>query len=152
MIRINRHTDYGVRILLALAQQPAGERISTSTVTQTMLIPPVLAQRIVAELARGGFILTSPGRDGGIKLGRPPVEINLLQVVEFFEGPIYLSDCLSDRLDCPFISKCPVSRRWERLHTLLRKEMESITFEELAHEASLADVLSPDGDEVPSFI
>ena len=145
MIRINRHTDYGVRILLALAAQPAGERVFTATVHKNMLIPPALAQRIVAELARGGFILTTAGRDGGIQLARQPKEINLLQVVEFFEGPIVLSDCLSERLDCPFIEKCPVSRRWTRLHTLLRKEMESITFEELAQDASSIDMLIPEG-------
>ena len=100
-----------------------------------MLIPPALAQRIVAELARGGFILTFPGRDGGLLLARAPEAINLREVVEHFEGPLILSDCLMAGVDCPFDRKCPVRCRWVRLQSLLMDELQKISFAELAQEA-----------------
>jgi hypothetical protein len=44
-------------------------------------------------------------------------------------------------LDCPFSTSCPVSRRWERLHSLLRREMEIITFKDLADDTVAAESL-----------
>ena len=71
MLRINRQTDYAVRVLLALAKKPPETRLSTAEIREEMLIPKSVSLRIVADLARGGFIKTFPGRDGGIKLAHP---------------------------------------------------------------------------------
>jgi Rrf2 family iron-sulfur cluster assembly transcriptional regulator len=142
MIRINRQTDYAVRVVLSLAKRGQNERASTSQIQQEMLIPPSLAQRIVADLARGGFVNTYPGRDGGLTLSRPAKEINLRQIVEHFEGKFFMSDCLVDSGECPFDNKCPVRFRWARLQSLMVRELEQITFEDLAREApSVADLI-----------
>ena len=135
MIRINRQTDYAVRLILSLARREEGKRVSTAEIRKEMLIPPALAQRIVADLARGNFILTFPGRDGGLVLSRPPREINLRQIVEHFEGKFFISDCLVDGGDCPFDNNCPVRFRWTRLQSQIIKELEQITFEDLAQDA-----------------
>ncbi|MDD2923391.1 MAG: Rrf2 family transcriptional regulator, partial [Anaerolineales bacterium] len=94
MLKINRQTDYAVRVILALSKKEMGKRFSTSEIGREMLIPPALLQRIVAELANGGFIHTQTGRDGGVSLARTPKEITLLQIVERFEGELYLSECI----------------------------------------------------------
>ncbi len=131
MFRVNRQTDYAVRVVLALSKKPQGTRVPTSEIGREMLIPPALLQRIVAELANGGFIKTQPGRDGGISLASLPCEITLLQIVEQFEGPLVLSDCILKEGDCPFESKCPVNCQWKRLNDLLRNEMAHTTFAQL---------------------
>ena len=135
MIRINRQTDYAIRVILSLAKRGQGDRASTSEIRKEMLIPPVLAQRIVADLARGGFILTFPGRDGGLSLARPASEINLRQIVEHFEGKFLISDCLTGAGDCPFDNKCPVRFRWVKLQSMMAQELEQITFDDLAQDA-----------------
>ena len=137
MIQINRQTDYAIRIILALSKHPPGTRKSTSEIRDEMLIPPALSQRIVADLARGNFIQTFPGRDGGIQLARPAEKINLLQVVEYIQGPITVSDCLitSGAAACTFGSVCPVRNRWAKLRSLIRAELASQTFDQLAHDA-----------------
>ncbi|RME88813.1 MAG: Rrf2 family transcriptional regulator [Anaerolineae bacterium] len=137
MKRLTRQTDYAIRVLLALARRGPEARLSTAEIRQEMLIPPALSARIVAELARGEFILTYPGRDGGIRLARPPAKITLLEVVEFFEGPIHVSECIEGKVDCPFEANCPVRRRWARIDDLLRQELQMTTFQELAEEAGL---------------
>ena len=107
-----------------------------------MLIPKALSLRVVAELAKGGFIITYPGRDGGLKLSRPAVEINLGQVVTHFESNFTVSECLHKSDSCPFDNSCPVRCRWARLQALILQELESTTFEELAREAdSVEDVV-----------
>ena len=136
MFKVNRQTDYAVRVILALSKKPQGTRVSTPEVGREMLIPPVLIQRIVAELAGGGFIETQAGRDGGISLAHLPENITLLQVVEHFEGELYLSDCVLKPGECPFDRRCPVHCQWVRLKNLLRDEMSRITFHSLVEDAS----------------
>ena len=139
MLRINRQTDYAVRVILALSKKEAGKRFPTSEIGREMLIPPALLQRIVAELAGGGFILTQAGRDGGITLARQPKQITLLEVVEHFEGELYLSDCVLKPGECPFDKRCPVHCQWIRLKNILRDEMGRTTFEQLVEEGQLIE-------------
>ena len=145
MIRINRQTDYAIRLILSLARREEGKRVSTAEIRKEMMIPPALAQRIVADLARGNFILTYPGRDGGLVLARPAREINLRQIVEHFEGKFFISDCLVDGGDCPFDNNCPVRFRWTRLQSQIIRELEQITFEELAQDALSVNTIFPIG-------
>ncbi|MGC8856198.1 MAG: RrF2 family transcriptional regulator [Anaerolineae bacterium] len=139
MIRVNRQTDYAIRVLLALARHGDTARASTKAIQQEMLIPPALAGRIVADLARGGFVFTYAGRDGGIQLARPAHLITLLQVVEFFEGPLHFSECIDGKVICPFEIGCPVRVRWVRLDGMVRLALNKITFAELAADAGERD-------------
>jgi Rrf2 family protein len=137
MLRINRQTDYAVRVLLALAKRGEDARLSSNDIQQEMLIPKAFMTRIVAQLSHEGLINTYPGREGGLMLPRPASQITLRDVVEAFEGPILLSACLQARGedDCPFRTNCPVSPKWGRVQVAMMREMASITFEDLAKEA-----------------
>ncbi|MEW5827852.1 MAG: Rrf2 family transcriptional regulator [Chloroflexota bacterium] len=136
MLRINRQTDYAVRVVLALAQHPAETRLSSAEIGREMLIPPTFLPRIVAQLAQAGIIITYPGRDGGLKLSRPPENITLWEVVNAFEGPLMLSECLLSQQACPFESNCMVRPRWGRLQAVILKELSTTTFRDLAEEAA----------------
>ena len=63
MLKINRQTDYAVRVILALAKRGEGARLSSADIQQEMLIPKSLMLRIVAQLSRDGLLNTFPGRE-----------------------------------------------------------------------------------------
>lgn len=146
MLRINRQTDYAVRVILALAEQDGSRRISSAQVRDTMLIPESFMPRIVAQLAKSGLIKTFMGRDGGLLLGRPAEEITLKDVVEVFEGPIMLSECMEAEPDdeCPYKENCHVRSKWGRVQAAMLREMASISFADLALESR--------SNSTPSFI
>ena len=137
MLKINRQTDYAVRVLLALAKRGEGARLSSTDIQREMLIPKAFMTRIVAQLSHAGLINTFPGRDGGLMLPHSASQITLRDVVEAFEGPILLSACLQAKGedDCPFQSNCPVRPKWGRVQVAMMREMASITFEDLAKES-----------------
>ena len=137
MLQINRKTDYAVRVVLALAKQPRGTRLATGTIQREMLIPGAFLPRIVAQLANAGLVKTYPGRDGGLELPHPAHDITLRDVVEVFEGPLLLSECMESHGadDCPFHGGCPVTGKWGRIQAAMVREMASITFKDLADEA-----------------
>ncbi len=143
MLKINRRTDYAVRVVLALARQGPEARLSSPAIQREMLIPPALMPRIVAELAKAGLINTFQGRDGGMTLARPAAQISLRDVVEAFEGPILLSQCLQVRgeSDCPFLANCPVRPKWGRVQVAMLREMAAISLEDLAKESQAVPML-----------
>lgn len=137
MFKVNRQTDYAVRVLLALAKRAPGVRLSSAVVREEMLIPAAFMSRIVAQLATNGLLKTFAGRDGGLQLPRPASEITLCHVLEAFEGPLLLSDCMHPKGvdDCPFQGGCPVRSKWGRVQLAMQRELASITFADLANEA-----------------
>lgn len=137
MLKINRQTDYAVRVVLALAKREPGARLSSALIRDEMLIPAAFMSRIVAQLAAAGLVTTFPGRDGGLQLPRPSDRITLLDVLEAFEGPVRLSECMQagGEDDCPFRLDCPVRSKWGRVQAVMLRELAAISFAGLAAEA-----------------
>ena len=136
MIRINRQTDYAVRVILALAKRGSGARLSSKTIQQEMLIPPALMMRVVAHLSKSEIIKTFPGREGGLMLSRAASKITLKDIVEAFEGPVFLSQCMKPNCedDCPFQADCPVRSKWGRAQAAMLRELAMIDFDRLSQE------------------
>lgn len=135
MMRINRRTDYAVRVVLSLAKHLVGTRRSTQEIQDETQIPRPFLNRIIADLSRGGLILTFTGPNGGMELSRPAEAINLRQVWEAIEGNLVISDCLVAPGGCPLSPNCPVRCRWRRMQNLMLKELEDISFDDLAQDA-----------------
>jgi Rrf2 family protein len=145
MLRINRQTDYAVRVILALAKHGEGVKLSTGEIQREMLIPPAFMSRIVAQLAKTDLLNTFPGRDGGLILARPAAQITLKDVLEVFEGPILLPACMQAKGedDCPFQANCPVRTKWGRVQAVMFQELESITFDELVSDSLDVPLMTP---------
>jgi len=145
MLQINRQTDYAVRVVLALAKRPQGTRLSSGEIQREMLIPRAFMSRIVAQLAAAGLVRTFAGRNGGLELPASPSDVTLKDVVEAFEGPILLSECMHSKGedDCPFRTDCPVRSKWSRVQVAMLREMASITFEDLVKEAAGIPITMP---------
>ena len=136
MFRVNRQTDYAIRVILMLAQQPQGSRLPTSEIGREMLIPTAFLPRIVAHLAQANLLVTFPGREGGLQLPRPAAQITLKEVVEVMEGPFLLSECMTGEEACPFEGNCRVRCRWMNLQSSILDELNSTNFADLARESS----------------
>lgn len=134
MMRINRRTDYAIRVMLALAEHPFGERLSTKLIREEMLVPRAFLERIIAELSKAKLILTFPGPNGGIQLFVEPEKINLRHIWEAIEGPLLISDCLQSPEECPLHENCPVRGFWGRLQKSMQEELEGTTLSQLSIE------------------
>ena len=135
MLRISRRTDYAVRVLVSLAMHKDEGQRSMQETADEMLIPLAFVKRIVADLSRTGLLTTRRGAKGGLRLGKDPDEITLLDVVEACEEPVEISPCIDDPDFCPLSSDCPVRKRWAKLRAVMRKELSSVTIGQLARES-----------------
>lgn len=135
MLKINRKSDYAVRVMLALAKENPGTRLSTKKVREAMLIPHAFLQRIVADLSKSGLIDMFPGPRGGLSLAKPPDAITLKDILTAIDGPITISDCIEEPDECALEVACPVRSRWARLQSIIVHELERTNLRELTEEA-----------------
>lgn len=110
-MRLAAFTDYGLRVLMRLADTP-DEPMTTSGIAQQFQIPYNHLTKVVQDLARGGFIATQRGNGGGIRLARPADTITLGQVVRFLEQRYAIAECFrADGGACLLTPRCRLKSR-----------------------------------------
>mgnify|MGYP000796002783 CR=1 FL=1 len=62
-------------------------------------------KKVINKLAKTEYIISSKGRNGGLKLGMDPAEINLGKVLLLTEENLSLVECMGESGTCPLLSK-----------------------------------------------
>jgi len=92
-MRLTTFTDYGLRMLMRMASDPARAFSTTELAGEFGLSRNHLA-KIMQHLARAGLIVTRRGGGGGAALARPANEIRLGAVIRLLEEGQPLVECL----------------------------------------------------------
>ena len=83
-MRLTRHTDVALRIMIRLAQTP-GERVAIRILAADCDAPENHVMKITPTLARAGLVRSVRGRIGGLVLARAPEDIALGEIVRVTE-------------------------------------------------------------------
>lgn len=103
-MQLNLHTDYALRVLMALAA--SGEQLSVDWIAGHYGISRNHLAKVVQGLQAEGYVLTFRGRGGGIRLARPAGEINVGEVVRRFESLDSFVGCMGDGSGCAIDGTC----------------------------------------------
>ncbi len=93
-MRLTVHTDYALRLLMALAQEPE-QRQTIEAIAQRYRISRNHLMKVAQTLVRGGFVDSRRGRGGGLALRRPAGQISIGAVVRSTEDDFALVECLA---------------------------------------------------------
>lgn len=93
-MELTAFTDYALRILMFLAAEPA-RKSSIDELSQFYGISRHHVAKITRRLAEHGFLDTSKGKSGGLRLNRDAAEINLADVIRVTEPHFNLVSCFS---------------------------------------------------------
>jgi Rrf2 family transcriptional regulator, nitric oxide-sensitive transcriptional repressor len=103
LMELSRFTDYSLRMLIYAGMRD-GETVTVPEVAAVYGISENHLVKIAHRLGKLGFLETKRGRSGGFRLGRPPEEIKLGDVVRATES-LALVECLSEDG-----GRCPIAR------------------------------------------
>lgn len=91
-MRLTRYTDYAMRVLLYLGQEP--ERLcSIAEIARGYGISQNHLMKVVNDLVNAGYLESVRGRNGGIRLARPASVINIGALVRHTEDSLELVEC-----------------------------------------------------------
>lgn len=102
-MRLTLYSDYALRVLIYVGSAPSGSA-SIQQVSRAYNISRHHLTKVVNRLSRIGLLVTTPGRGGGMKLGKPPIDIRIGDTVRQTEPHFALVECLD-----PVTNQCPIT-------------------------------------------
>ncbi|HZG74093.1 MAG TPA: Rrf2 family transcriptional regulator, partial [Chondromyces sp.] len=94
-MKLTLYTDYSLRVLIYLASLEEGKLSNIREISEAYQISKNHLMKVIYELGKMGIIETIRGRNGGIRLARPPEEINIGAVVRKTEEGFHLVECFN---------------------------------------------------------
>ena len=129
---LSKFTDYSFRILMYLGNNP--DKLSTVDELSSILdLSTHHVKKIVYKLSKNNYILSLKGRNGGIKLGMDPKDINLGKLLEITEDNLDILECFSIENNTCSLNNCC------KLKPIINDALESFKLE--FSEYTLADIL-----------
>ncbi len=101
-MQLSKFSDFAFRALIYLANN--NDKLCTvEELAREMETSPHHMKKVVHKLASSGYINSLKGRNGGLRLGKDPGEINLGDVLKITEENMNILDCFQDQNDCPML-------------------------------------------------
>ena len=127
---ITRDTDYAVRALCFIAQR-SPKVVDAGLLVSELKIPRAFLRKLLQSLTRNGFLVSLKGRGGGFALNRPPSQIRVMDVVESFQGPFSLTNCVTGGGICPERKRCRLRRKIGKIEKFAVRELNNTRLDEL---------------------
>ncbi|CTQ44877.1 RrF2 family transcriptional regulator [Roseibium aggregatum] len=104
-MRLSQASDFALRILMATGQSDDPQTVDK--LSRQLGLAKSHVMKIVAHLAKGGYLETTRGRGGGIRLAKTPDMIRLGDVVRLIEPDLGVVACLKpEPTVCAFLPRC----------------------------------------------
>lgn len=104
-MHLTTHTDYAMRALIFVALHE-GSRCTISQLAESFAISRNHLMKVVHQLQRLGYLHTTRGRGGGLRLGMPASEIRIGKLVQQMEPDLALAECLGPDNQCIITPHC----------------------------------------------
>ena len=93
---LTQRSRYGLRAMLLLAKEPAGEPpVPMSRIAVEAQVPRKFLEIILTELKAANLVTSTRGKHGGFHLARPAHLISFGDIIRVIEGPLALVPCVS---------------------------------------------------------
>ncbi|HVW74482.1 MAG TPA: Rrf2 family transcriptional regulator [Rhizomicrobium sp.] len=133
-MRLTYHADYALRLLVYAALRE-GELVQIQEVADAYGISKNHLMKVAFQLGKLGFLDTVRGRNGGLRLARPPEAIVIGDVVRKTEEDFTLVECFDSKSNtCVITGPC-------RLRGVLREALNA--YLAVLDQHSLADLVKP---------
>ncbi|MFZ0075950.1 Rrf2 family transcriptional regulator [Exiguobacterium sp. RIT452] len=138
-MRITQYTDYGLRVLIYLGLHRQ-EITPMPAIANHYGISSNHLMKVTQQLAKLGYVESTRGRTGGLRLIRDPEEINIGKVVREME-PMDIVECFSANGHCVIEPHCQLKGILGRALRAFIRELEQHTLAELITNRQELDLL-----------
>ncbi|EEF79426.1 SUF system Fe-S cluster assembly regulator [Methylophaga thiooxydans] len=136
MLRMGKLTDYGIVLMSYLAANRDVQH-SAHTIAEAVKVPLPTVRKVLKSLSHGGLLKSERGVMGGYSLNNSPDKISVAEIITAIEGPIALTECVSDESHCEQETHCAVQTNWTRINNAVFHALD---------EVKLADMLAPQNE------
>ncbi len=128
---ITRATEYAVRTVIYLAQQPKNDIVLKKDICRTQEVTPAFLTKILQPLIKVGIVSSQRGVGGGFLLAKDPREITMLDIFQAEEGQLKLNHCLVDSDFCNRDGYCSAHEVWDETQQEMAKTLKRYSIADL---------------------
>ena len=136
-MKISTRTEYGIRVLVALARAEEGTCLSLTEIARREKLPHAYLEQLVGDLRRSGLVTSTRGQSGGYRLSRPAPEIAMTDAVRALDGPLLEMPCAGaeDLEHCDRPQPCSVHEVFQRVYESLSLSLGGTSLADVAASA-----------------
>ena len=108
---LSKTTEYALSVLGFMATRNE-EMYPAEYLYEQLHIPRQYLRRLLTDLSKKGFIVSSRGRNGGFIFARDLSTINFAEVIDAMEGPEAMNTCLLGFTACIVDKPCAMHNLW----------------------------------------
>jgi Rrf2 family nitric oxide-sensitive transcriptional repressor len=146
-VQLTAYTDYALRILIYLAVYD-DRLVTIADIAQAYGISNNHLMKIVHHLAQRGWITTTRGRRGGLRLAHPPHTVSLGTLVRETEPHFDLVECFDPVANrCPIMPICDLAAVFNKAQAAFLAVLDTSTLADIVKQKrALARLLLPPDD------
>ncbi len=128
---IGNKLEYALKIMIELAQVRDQGLIPSRSIAEKCGIPGNFMPQITAVLTKKGWVTSSRGPGGGLKLAVEPGKVTVLEVMEVLNNKLTVKECLFSDKKCSQSTGCPLFPLWRKIEQGIMEVVENTTIEDL---------------------
>lgn len=128
-MRITKAAEHSIQILYQLAKRKT--RLTATELASLLSAPINHLYKLIQALAKAKYILTEQGKTGGVELLKPPDKISLLEIVEYIDGKVSISNCFLGKKTCASIQNCRLKVKLNEARDSFVKVLKNSTIQDL---------------------
>lgn len=131
MLPISRSSEYAIRALTYMAQQPVASFSLARDMARVLGIPAPFLGKVLQPLVMRGILHSQRGRKGGFRLAAAPGEISLYQIVDAIEHLGRGRQCFLGQAECTDDRACPMHDYWKAAATAFQARLSTTSLADL---------------------
>jgi Rrf2 family transcriptional regulator, nitric oxide-sensitive transcriptional repressor len=142
-LQLSLHADYACRVLIYLAAREV-TRASIEEIAGAFRISENHLVKVVHRLGQEGFIETTRGRNGGIRLARAPENISIGDVIRKMEPHFEVVECFNATSNrCPITGICGLQPALMKARDAFLQTLDAVTLASVTiHREALSRTLA----------
>ncbi|TDT61997.1 RrF2 family transcriptional regulator [Fonticella tunisiensis] len=134
-MRLSTKGKYGVKAMFELALHYGGEPVSIKTIAEKQHISEYYLEQLFSSLRKAKLIKSTRGAQGGYVLSMPPEKITVADILNVLEGPIEISECITDEVvNCSRYNYCATRLLWLKISDSVNQVINSITLQDMIND------------------
>lgn len=135
-MKLTHYSDYSLRVLIYLAIEN-NRLVTISEIAKSYDISRNHVVKVVHHLGKLGYLETQRGKNGGMRLARDSLDVNVGELVRKTEASLQIVECFGDDDACVLSPVCVLKNALNDALTAFLNVLDSYT---------LADLVKPDSD------
>jgi Rrf2 family protein len=128
-------------VLYLVTQPPERKNIPIGEIASELKIPFHFLTKILKDLGDQGFVQSSRGAAGGIRLAMQPEKFTVKDIIECLEGEEFFSGCILGFSRCNEERPCALHHRWKVVKEQVREMLAGESVHTLAKRIRDEDLL-----------